>query len=210
MNDISLSEKKEKLREILSREEFAESAKPQHLNPIALWLRKIWEKFIDLISVAGVPQGASELFAYVLLGLVLLLLAAAVVWLGRRLLQQRAGRKPEYFSSTDELLKSSRVQHEAAKKQAEQGQYDEAVRLMFLALLLMMDEQGWVRAEKWKTNFEYAEELDNRTPELVETFKLAAAIFENVHYGKKAANAGDYERITELAGRHWREERADA
>ncbi len=210
MNGGDVIGQKEKLRDILARDEYRQHEQAAPVNPIVQWLEKGWNKLLELLYGTEVPAGAPQLLAYLLLGAVFALLAVMIVLLARKLvLEKRAGRTA-YFRGTGELERTSLMQREAAAKAAENGRYEEAVRLMFLALLLRMDEQGWVRAEKWKTNLEYAEELDERQPEAAEPFKRAAYLFENVFYGQKEAGRSDYERMADIASRYWREGGAHA
>ncbi|MNI90862.1 hypothetical protein D3C73_1484420 [compost metagenome] len=69
---------------------------------------------------------------------------------------------------------------------------------MFLSVLLLMDERGWIRAEKWKTNREYVDELTDRKPKLCSPFIEGAALFEHVVYGAASASADDYVRMQAL------------
>lgn len=206
-----VSAHKEKLREILSREEYREQAVSERRNPIMDWLSDGWNRLLELLSGTEVPSGAPRALAYVLLVAVFALLAAGIALLARNLIVRRqAVRRIEMFRGDGELERSSRAQREAAEREAEQGRFEEAVRLMFLAMLLRMDELGWIRAEKWKTNLEYAEELAGRRPEAVQSFSQAAGVFENVFYGQQSAGRGDYERLADIAAPHWREGGAHA
>lgn len=205
MNDQKLLEEKEKLEQILSRNEYAVHTNPKEPNPIFKWLENRFKDLLDLFPDVSMPPGAPMVLAYMLIGIVLLVLAGVVIWTVRTIILQRQGRRPGVFRNDGEMERSSRMQLEEAGREADEGNYQEAIRLMFLAMLLMMDEQGWVRAEKWKTNYEYAEELNDRQPEISESFELAARLFERVHYGKTSAGRLDYEQIAELTARHWRE-----
>ncbi|MFX3632633.1 MAG: DUF4129 domain-containing protein [Candidatus Pristimantibacillus sp.] len=205
MNDQKLLEEKEKLEQILSRDEYAVHLNPKEPNPIFKWLKNRLEDLLDLFPDVPMPPGTPMVLVYMLLGIVLLVLGVVVIWIVRNMIVRRQGRRLGVFRNDGEMERSSRMQLEEARRAADDGHYEEAIRLMFLALLLMMDEQGWVRAEKWKTNYEYAEELNDRQPAVGESFELAAKLFERVHYGKVIAGRQDYEQIAELTARHWRE-----
>ncbi|WP_072332253.1 MULTISPECIES: DUF4129 domain-containing protein [unclassified Paenibacillus] len=198
MTDAGLQADKEKLQEILSRDEYA-AYERGGANPVMDWLERLWQGLLDLFPDMDLPPGTPKLLAYGLLGLLLIALASVIVWLVRSMILMRRSRRPSVFRSAAELGMSSAAHLEEARRCADEGAYPEAVRRAFLGLLLLLDEQGWIRAEKWKTNREYANELSERAPGLAEPFREGAAFFERVVYGGASASAADYDRMRKLA-----------
>ncbi|MFB6365984.1 DUF4129 domain-containing protein [Paenibacillus elgii] len=197
---------KKQLEGILERDEYTAYLRNDGRNPVIEWLERMWRKVLDLFPDTAVPPGTPKVLAYVLLGILLAVLVAAIVWLARSLILLRRSRRRSVFRSAAELDRSFAALLREAEECAAEGNYPEAVRRTFLAMLLLMDEREWVRAERWKTNREYEEELYERQPGAVESFKQAASLFELVYYGGGTAGAHEYGRMTELLAPYRREE----
>ena len=62
-----------------------------------------------------------------------------------------------------EVLTETEWTYEMHEKKAYElessGEYSQATRHLFLAILLFFDEKGWLVAKRWKTNWEYYDEL---------------------------------------------------
>lgn len=198
MNKAEVQTDKEKLQEILNRDEYTAYMRERSGNPIFEWLQEKLEKIADLFPELDIAPGTPNVVAYLLLGFLLAALAAAILWMMRLLILERRSRRRIVFRSAVELDRSSARLAEEAQRFAAAGDYPEAVRHAFLALLLLMNEREWVRAQTWKTNREYAEELHDREPAAARSFIAAARLFEHVYYGRGEAEARDYERMTEL------------
>ncbi|RXZ76673.1 DUF4129 domain-containing protein [Paenibacillaceae bacterium] len=198
MNQDQLQTDKEQLENILSRVEYTAYLKENSRNPLAEWLSKLWQKLMGLFSDTPVPAGASKLVAYIVVSVLLAALVAAIVWLVRSMLLVRFDKKRGLFRSEDELGQTSEALLLEADRHASADNYAEAVRFSFLGMLLLLDEQGWVRTEKWKTNLEYAEELIDSQPSALPSFTVAARLFEQVYYGRRNAEAADYNHMLTL------------
>ncbi|MFP3514225.1 DUF4129 domain-containing protein, partial [Peribacillus sp. SIMBA_075] len=61
-----------------------------------------------------------------------------------------------------------------AREQGKEGKWREGERSLFLALLVYMQTKAWIRIEKWKTNWEYADELQLNQPRAEELFRRHA------------------------------------
>lgn len=79
-----------------------------------------------------------------------------------------------------------------AERWAEQRNYGQAVRALFLSLLLFLDGKGWIEAKAWKTNGDYVAELRFRNAEAVEAFAYLAANFEETAYGGRPLDPDIY------------------
>lgn len=205
----TIQEDREKLEQILSRDEFTAYLQEEGRNPIMEWLARAWQKLLDLFPEVSAPPGTSKVLAYVFVGILFVILAGAIVWLIRSMLVQRRDMRRGVFLSDGELEQTSDALLRDAERFALDGNYAEAVRCRFLALILVMDERGWVRAEKWKTNYEYRDELGDRQPQAVAAFSEAARLYERVYYGRGAAGEQEYKRMKQLSEGYWREEAAE-
>ncbi|MBC8080608.1 MAG: DUF4129 domain-containing protein [Gorillibacterium sp.] len=204
---MDIQEDKEKLRQILERSEYDPHSKSDNLNPIKTWLEKLWNRLIDLFPDSAIPQGASKLLAIITLFILVAVLAYFIIRLTRGIVMSRrmTGQSHRVFHGSDLFELSHTQLLQEAQSFADHGDYREAVRRMFLASLLLMNCREWVTAEKWKTNHEYVEELQERYPVLVPAFIQSAELFERVYYGGENADVLDYERISVLLAPLWPE-----
>ena len=60
------------------------------------------------------------------------------------------------------------------------GEYSQATRHLFLAILLFFDEKGWLVAKRWKTNWEYYDELVRTDKKRAERFFDFALLYYKV------------------------------
>lgn len=209
MSNAGWQEDKEKLEQILGRDEFTAYERGENRNVVLEWLEKMWNKLFELFPDISVPPGTPKVLAYTLVAVLLILVASAIVWLVRNIVvMRRAGRRHSLLGS-EELGNSSAMLMRKARDCAADGDYREAVRHAFLAQLLLMHERDWIRAEKWKTNLEYVDELSERKPAAVAAFTRAARLFEGVYYGGGEAGEREYVHMTELLAPYWTEEAAD-
>ncbi len=62
-----------------------------------------------------------------------------------------------------------------------------------------------IRVEKWKTNWEYAEELGSSASSLVPLFHDSSVLFERIWYGKEVVTEEQftsmYEQVARVIGR---------
>lgn len=82
---------------------------------------------------------------------------------------------------------------EAAKKYAHVADYPLATRHQFLAFLLFLNHVNWLEAKRWKTNWEYYDELRGKQKELAEDFYQFALFFEQTTYGEQQVMQQDFE-----------------
>ncbi len=72
-----------------------------------------------------------------------------------------------------------------ADKQENLQQYIVAIRHLFVALLLYLDEKQFIEAQNTKTNKEYYEEIRGIDQKKAEHFFRIALVFDQVTYGKQ-------------------------
>ncbi len=84
-----------------------------------------------------------------------------------------------------------------ADRCAETGQFREAVRYLYLSLLLFLDRRELIRFRMSKTNREYLRELKN-SGACREGFADMVAVFERKWYGMEACDGDDYRRFREV------------
>ncbi|MGO4276806.1 DUF4129 domain-containing protein, partial [Paenibacillus sp. TAF58] len=85
------------------------------------------------------------------------------------------------------------------------GYLREGIRSVFLSLLFFMEAKRMIRVEKWKTNWEYAEELGGAASSLVPLFHDSSVLFERIWYGKEVVTEEQftsmYEQVARVIGR---------
>lgn len=187
----------ERLRRILNRDEYTVYHDRAAADRFSLseWIAKQLKKLFPSFDI---PPGAGKAVEY---GLAVLLLAVAVfaiVWISRQLVrsarlrgwaelqEQAAGQSPAAFL-------------QQARELAASARWREAVRSGFLALLGGLEQKGSIRIERWKTNWDYAEELKRTdAAHLIEPFRSGAAEFERIWYGKEPVAAERFEAFYAL------------
>lgn len=126
-----------------------------------------------------------------LVGLAIVLIGTAVVllfWSGKNEPEKPPVTKPPTAAGT--ALNEGR-------QLVEKGDYRQAVRRLFLAMLLTLDEQGAVRFDRALTNFELLQEGQAR-PLLQPTLAPLAPIitsYERVWYGLEPLPAAEYDLL---------------
>ncbi|USG67694.1 DUF4129 domain-containing protein [Brevibacillus ruminantium] len=190
---------KEKLGEILAREEFQEVERQGKS-----WLDIILEKILDTISrlllSADVSPGTAGVLSWVIIMAAIIGIIALLVMWGRRMV--RRSRRENPLLVYDERIRTYADYIREAKERGNQGDWREGMRFSFLALLSYMQERSWVHIETWKTNWEYLDELRERKPEWESFFRSHARLFEQVWYGRVALEpAMFWETVNELERR---------
>ncbi|WHX28789.1 DUF4129 domain-containing protein [Brevibacillus agri] len=188
---------KEHLQEILQRDEF----QALHTEGES-WLVRVSDFLLEwlarLFSWSDIPSGAATTASTVVLVVAALLLVMVIFWLFRRMVWEQK-RKASLFVNGEKIRSYADYLREA-QECADRGEWREGERSLFLALLVYMQKQSWIRIEQWKTNWEYADEIEANHPEAKALFRRYARAFEQAWYGQVAVDKADYlERIRELA-----------
>jgi hypothetical protein len=81
---------------------------------------------------------------------------------------------------------------------ARKGLFLEALRTLYLAVLVLLHRANLIRYERTRTNHEYARQL-RPTPEVHKPFKGLTSLFELKWYGERSCQAADYDSCRGLA-----------
>jgi hypothetical protein len=142
-------------------------------------------------GLAAMPESIQDIFSG-LVGFILILLGlyAFYIMLGWLLrLQQRQQKRsglPEPRFLTQICLINSTHHAQKAREMAELGQYDTAIRQLYLAQLCVLDERALVRFEATRSNREYTEILSRQGQTEIGTgFAQISQRFEATHYGQQ-------------------------
>jgi len=152
----------------------------------------IGEQLARLFSGLDPSSGFADLVLVVIIAAVLILIGIVVFQRVRHGRRNRGFTTYKPLKSLNETKWTFTDHLEAAQHQEESKNYTDAVRHMFLALMLYFDEQEWVRMRSWKTNWEYYAELEHVNKELAESFYQLASVFDQVVYGEQVLMKDDY------------------
>jgi hypothetical protein len=190
----SYDEEKEALRGILSGDEYTAYATPEGgegQNLLLYWLERLLDKLGELFPQLEMTGGSEKALTYVIIGVGVVLLAGLVfflvklLWVERKLKQKAAMSEEELERPPADLLS-------LARRTADSGDLREATRLLFLALLLALQEREWLEVRPWKTNWEYAEELSGKSSPWLDIFRESALRFDTVWYGHRSITPEEF------------------
>lgn len=177
--------------DVLSRPEFRRAARPL-LSRVWAWLL---ERLGDLLATfASSPAGS-----IVGLTLFLLILAALAVLAVR--FARGMTRDPEVAAAiptaprrSPEEWRSEAEAHERA------GEWRQALRCRYRALLADLGGRGLVDEGPGRTAGEYRGEVEHNAPAAAEAFAGATELFERAWYGRTPTGAGEVTHFRDLAG----------
>lgn len=152
------------------------------------WLDKILH---SLFPQANIAKRTSEWLSYGIATLGVLLLFLLLFLLFSRFVRQgRVHSKQVNMSKRQTLTAQGHLAE--AQRLAEEGNYNSALRNLFLGFILHLDQTKRIEAKAWKTNWEYYAELKDRAPQLANSFYTLAIQFEEAMYGGRPIARDDY------------------
>ncbi len=181
---------RERLDHILARPEFRPAA-PSWQERLLQWLS---ERFP---SLDGVPGGESvgRLLGWLIVGASALIILAVLLSFLRGLRHNLDGEEPAAPLPGDVPRRAAEAQAQASEA-AGAGNFREAMRLLYLAALLHLDESGLIRFDRALTNREVlASVADN--PSLRPLLAPVVAQFDQVWYGHAPFGQAEFERVRE-------------
>jgi hypothetical protein len=169
------------------------AAEPSLASKVLRWIGERISALLDGISnsVPGGIFGLVVLIAVVIVLVVVIRLKAGK--LGRAARQQHqvfAGQ----VRSADEYRRSA----EAA---AARGDFDEAVRERFRAVVRALEQRALLDERSGRTADEAAADAGRLLPGCAGELRHGAAAFDDVHYGGRTATAEGYRRLVDLDAR---------
>lgn len=189
--------RKEKIRDILARREFA-GAHISLWDRFVAWMGHKVERAVEWIvgkgaGITGASQFLSGLLAVVVVVLFLVLLAYVLARVGAGgLLTRPAPETEETYRGPG----SSKRALEEAARMAAAGDFRSALRLAYLAALLKLDEQELIRFDRTGTNWEYLAAIRSH-PELYRALQPVTLTFDRKWYGREPAGESDYHGFVE-------------
>lgn len=126
----------------------------------------------------------------------IVLVAAAVVYMIIVSFSDKKKVKPIVVSTEERMENMTITKSElelALEAALASGNYREAVRIYFIAIIKEMKDRSWIRWEKKKTNYHYINEISGRAQQA--DFITATRAFEIVWYGNRTLGENDYRQI---------------
>lgn len=157
------------------------------------WVMDLINKWFSGLSPSSTTGDIIVAGLFILMGIVVISLAIYLIRNFRR--RQRLKRHQPLQSMSAQgvsLLDYQRLLEEAETVE----NYQAAVRLRFLILLFELDHEQWLIKERWKTNWDYYQELKRLKKDKAEPFYQLAVYFEATTYGNKQVKLEDYQKYT--------------
>jgi len=180
------------VQEVLSRPEFRPAARSL-LSRVWTWLLAGLSELIGLLTTTtGGSIVGLALFA-VLVVLIVLVATRFARGMSRSPEVAAAVASPPHRSAAD--WRAEADSHERA------GEWRQAVRCRYRALVADLASRGVVEEAAGRTAGEYRGEVGRNLPGAAEAFAGATELFERAWYGRRPTGAGEATRLRDLAGR---------
>jgi hypothetical protein len=123
--------------------------------------------------------------------------ALIVIFLALILILKRFRRLPSFKRDHGVTVEpQSRADPESIKREAyewsQKGDYRQAIRCLFLSLLLYLDNMGLLTYDPGKTNGQYLSEVHKGMDNEAETFASLTLLFERKWYGMEESSEQDF------------------
>jgi Na+-transporting methylmalonyl-CoA/oxaloacetate decarboxylase gamma subunit len=198
-----------RLDDILARPEY--QPEEERESTIARWIRRIKEFIVQLLRQlfgrpsARAPQTGGAGLVMVLRALILLVVAAALIFGAAKLVRRfQARQKPAEKAETREALGEVIPEHATAadlfamaSDLARQGEYRKAIRRAYIALLCDLDQRGKLRLGRSKTNRDYLDAMRSEQ-RIYPTFSVMTLAFERAWYGQTRATEEEFHNFVSL------------
>ncbi|MFD2471253.1 DUF4129 domain-containing protein [Amycolatopsis silviterrae] len=168
------------------------AARPGFLEQVWQWLgERISELFNALSGVPGGPLGL-----VLVLGLVIVLIVVVRLRVGK--VGRAAKSSGQVFGGR---RKTADEYRKAAGEAAARGDFADAVRDRFRALVRGMEERALLDVRSGRTADEAVADAGKFLPELAGDLTAAARLFDDVHYGGRPGTEAGYRALSDLDDR---------
>lgn len=183
--------RKERIRTILARREFV----PAHetlTDKVVRWIgRKIGRMFAWLADKIGLAGGSTQWIAVVISIVVVVFFLWLLARVVARLVPRGMGGSGEREEDAHAGPGSPKQALEEAAKLAAAGDFRSAVRLVYLAALLRLDERYLIRFDRTGTNWEYLRAISGHR-QFHGALQPVTLTFDRKWYGHEPASESDY------------------
>lgn len=173
-----------------------ELAKREYRDAAPSWLGTLWRNFLDWLQSLDGSQGDAAPVPSPVIALVIAAIIAAAIILARPRLHARSRQARDVFER-DPILGATdyRARAEAA---AAAGKWGDAVVDRFRAVVRSAEDRAILDPQPGRTADEAARALSVPFNSQSGRLARAAATFDGVRYGNRAADSGDYRQMVEL------------
>ena len=173
-----------------------ELAKPEYRDAAPSWLDTLWRNFLDWLQSLDGSSGDAASVPSPVIALVIAAIIAAAILLARPRLNARARKTRDVFAS--EPAMSATDYRNRAEAAAAAGKWGDAVVDRFRAVVRSAEDRTILDPQPGRTADEAARALS--VPFNAESGRLllAAAVFDGIRFGNRAAGRADYQEIVGL------------
>ncbi|TQJ60408.1 uncharacterized protein DUF4129 [Arthrobacter sp. SLBN-83] len=173
-----------------------ELAKPEYRDAAPSWLDTLWRNFLDWLQSLDGSSGDAASVPSPVIALVIAAIIAAAILLARPRLNARARKTRDVFAS--EPAMSATDYRNRAEAAAAAGKWGDAVVDRFRAVVRSAEVRTILDPRPGRTADEAARALS--VPFNAESGRLllAAAVFDGIRYGNRAAGRADYQEMVGL------------
>jgi hypothetical protein len=190
----STDEANQRADEIVAGERFQEPPK-SIVDRVLEWI----VEQLDKISIPGLGAGAGGGSQVIVWIFVAALVGLAIFLVSRMRLSGRPRRGDPDFIVDGEVARSEHEWLSEAERFEADGQWKQALRCRFRALVSALIERGVVRDIPGRTTGEYRVEVTRNAPAVAGSFAGAAELFERAWYGDEPTGAAENARFRALA-----------
>ena len=194
VSDVPVDLGRDEAREAAVRELSDPAYVSDDPNPLERAIDWVLTRLGELFAGAGGMSGITALT--IVVAVVVLIVIVFRLRVGRTGRALRSGDK--VFGTTVMTAAEHRA---AAEKAAAAGDFAEAVRERFRAVVRELEHRGVLDARAGRTVDEVAFEAGRALPVLADDLRGAAVQFDDVWYGGRPATAEGYERLVSVDGR---------
>ncbi|HEU4666702.1 MAG TPA: DUF4129 domain-containing protein [Arthrobacter sp.] len=173
-----------------------ELAKPEYRDAAPGWLETLWQGFVDWLQSLDDSTAAGSTVPSPVIGIVIAVVIAAAVIIAKPRLNPRARQAKEVFEPGSVLTPADYRQR--AEASAAAGKWGDAVVDLFRALVRSAEDRSILDPQPGRTADEVARELAAPFGAEAERLGRAAATFDAIRYGNRAADAADYQAAASL------------
>jgi hypothetical protein len=171
-------------------------AKREYRDAAPSWLGTLWRNFLDWLQSLDGSQGDAAPVPSPVIALVIAAIIAAAIILARPRLHARSRQARDVFERDPTLGATDyRARAEAA---AAAGKWGDAVVDRFRAVVRSAEDRAILDPQPGRTADEAARALSVPFNSQSGRLARAAATFDGVRYGNRAADSGDYRQMVEL------------
>ncbi|WP_010281888.1 DUF4129 domain-containing protein [Bacillus timonensis] len=193
---------RDRIEEILNEKEYR-IYYDESRNVFQEWWNQIKDRLAhfleNLFPSIESSSGASEVVLILVILAATLLLGFAIFLLVRNKTRRTKFGKNKPLHSAEELSWTYQKHIREAVMHEENEQYSPATRHLFLALLLFFHEKEWLEAKRWKTNWEYYDELRRVNQSWADEFYDLAIVFDEIAYGEYEIDSEEYTKFRKKA-----------